>query len=80
MGEIATGNYLPVFNARPAFASSLSNPANVVATLWGRFDTTPVAGETIIPPNYGTGYGQFTANLRISKTFGFGREIQGAGA
>ena len=27
--------------------------------------------------NYGTGYGQFTANLRLSKTFGFGKEVQG---
>jgi hypothetical protein len=73
------GNYLPTFNARPAFASSLSNPANVVSTRWGNLDTVPVPGETIIPPNFGTGYDQFTANLRISKTIGFGREVQGGG-
>jgi len=66
-----------IFNDRPAFASSLSNPANVVNTRWGNFDTVPVAGETIIPPYYGIGYGQFTANLRLSKTFGFGKEVQG---
>jgi len=66
-----------IFNDRPAFASNLSNPANVMDTKWGRFDTVPVAGETIIPPNYGIGFGQFTANLRLSKTFGFGKEIQG---
>jgi hypothetical protein len=71
------GDYLPVFNARPAFASSLSNPANVVSTPWGKFDTVPVAGETLIPPNYGTGFSQFTTNLRLSKTFGFGKEVQG---
>ena len=40
----------------------------------------PVAGETIIPPNYGTGFGQFTTNLRLSKTFGFGKEVQGHGS
>ena len=40
----------------------------------------PVAGETIIPPNYGIGFGQFTANLRLSKTFGFGKEVQGGNA
>lgn len=74
------GDYLPTFNARPAFASSLSNLANVISTRWGRFDTVPQPGETIIPPNYGTGYDQFTANLRLSKTFGFGREVQGGGA
>jgi hypothetical protein len=66
-----------IFNNRPAFASSLSNPANVVSTKWGDFDTVPVAGETIIPIDYGTGYGQFTTNLRLSKTFGFGKEVQG---
>ena len=66
-----------IFNDRPAFASNLSNPANVVSTPWGNFDTVPVAGETIIPPNYGIGFSQFTANLRLSKTFGFGKEVQG---
>jgi hypothetical protein len=66
-----------IYNDRPAFASSLSNPDNVVSTRWGNFDTVPVAGERIIPINYGTGFGHFTANLRFSKTFGFGREVQG---
>jgi hypothetical protein len=66
-----------IYNDRPAFASSLSNPANVVTTPWGKFDTAAVAGETIIPPNYGIGFSQFTANLRLSKTFGFGKEVQG---
>jgi len=68
-----------IFNDRPAFASNLSNPANLVTTRWGTFDKVPEAGETIIPPNYGTGFGQFTANLRLSKTFGFGKEVQGGG-
>jgi hypothetical protein len=67
-----------IFNDRPAFASALSNPANVVSTKWGNFDTVPVAGETIIPINYGVGFGQFTANLRISKTIGFGKLVKGA--
>ena len=66
-----------IFNDRPAIASTLSNPANVVNTHWGNFDTLPVAGETIIPPNYGIGFSQFTANLRLSKTFGFGKVVQG---
>ena len=67
-----------IYNDRPAFASTLSNPANVVSTRWGNFDTVPVAGERIIPINYGIGYGQFTTNLRLSKTFGFGKEVQDA--
>jgi len=32
----------------------------------------PVAGEAIVPRNYGHATGSFTANLRISRTFGFG--------
>jgi hypothetical protein len=70
------GNYLPIFNARPSFAASPTEP-NVVSTRWGNFDTQPVPGEKIIPPNFGTGFSQFTANLRLSKTFGFGKEVQG---
>jgi hypothetical protein len=74
--DFGGGEYLPTFNSRPAFASSPSEP-NAVSTRWGTFDTVPVAGEKIIPINYGTGYGQFTANLRLSKTIGFGKEVQG---
>ncbi|HZP02080.1 MAG TPA: carboxypeptidase regulatory-like domain-containing protein [Terriglobia bacterium] len=67
-----------IFNDRPAFATDLSRPS-VVVTRWGAFDTQPIPGETIIPPNYGTGFGQFTVNLRLSKTFGFGRETGRSG-
>jgi hypothetical protein len=64
-----------IFNDRPAFATDLSSPNNVVSTRWGKFDTSPLPGETIIPPNYGTGFGFFTVNLRLSKTFGFGKQV-----
>ena len=64
-----------IFNDRPTLATSQSNPANVVVTRWGRFDTAPTAGETVIPPYYGIAYSQFSVNLRVSKTFGFGREM-----
>ncbi len=67
------------FNQRPAFASPLSNPANVVDTVYGDFDTVPEPGETIVPINYGTGPSQFSMNLRVSKTFGFGKEGGGGG-
>lgn len=67
------------FNQRPAFASPLSNPANVVATPLGTFDTVPQPGETLVPINYGTGPSQFTLNLRVSKTFTFGKEGGGPG-
>jgi hypothetical protein len=61
-----------VFNDRPTFASDLTRPS-VVSTPWGVFDTEPIAGQHVIPVNYGTGSGQFTANMTLGKTVGFGR-------
>jgi hypothetical protein len=65
-----------MFNARPAFAGPNTPMSNILKTSWGTFDTSipPVAGEAIIPPYYGTGPGQFTLNLRLGKTFGFGKK------
>lgn len=79
LGQDLNGNSLPVFNNRPAFATASSLPANVVATRWGTFDTVPLPGETIIPVNFGTGPGQFSFNLRLSKTFSFGKEVSRGG-
>jgi hypothetical protein len=62
-----------VFTERPTFATDLTRPG-VVITKWGAFDTNPTLGETVIPRNYGTGPGSVTVNMRISKTFGFGKE------
>ncbi|MGA9057622.1 MAG: carboxypeptidase regulatory-like domain-containing protein [Terriglobia bacterium] len=64
-----------VFNARPAFAPAGASGSNIVATSLGTFDTAPQAGQTLIPSNYFTGPGQFTLNLRLSKTFAFGKEV-----
>jgi hypothetical protein len=60
-----------IFNDRPAFATDLTRPG-VVWTSFGAFDTDPIAGQTIVPRNYGRGLGEFTLNLRLSKTFSFG--------
>ncbi len=59
------------YNDRPAFATDLSR-AGVVATRWGVFDTSPLAGQTIIPRNYGEGPGLFLVNLAVGKSFGVG--------
>jgi uncharacterized membrane protein YgcG len=59
------------FNDRPAFATDLTRPS-VFKTAIGNFDTLPIAGQTIIPRNYGNGPGNFTVNMRVSRTFGFG--------
>lgn len=77
LGQDLIGSSL--FNQRPAFASPLSNPANVISTPFGAFDTAPVAGETLVPINHLTGPSQFTLNLRLSKTFSFGRLPEGGG-
>ena len=62
-----------VLNQRPAFPSELSNPADVVTTSFGSFDTTPVAGEQPVPFDYLTGPDSFDLNLRVGKTLSFGR-------
>ncbi len=69
------------FNQRPAFASSLSKPADVVTVPgFGSFDTVPQPGEALVPSNYLTSPGRFTLNLRLSKTFGFGKLAPNSGA
>jgi hypothetical protein len=65
-----------IFNDRPAFATDLTR-ASVVKTPLGNFDTQPIAGQKIVPINYGTGPSQFSANTRLSKRFAIGPQSQG---
>ncbi len=72
--DITTGrdnNGDTVFNDRPALAADLTRPG-VVQTPWGAFDPNPLPGARIIGRNYGEGPGQFTVNLRLSRTWSFG--------
>ncbi|HEY6253988.1 MAG TPA: carboxypeptidase regulatory-like domain-containing protein, partial [Candidatus Angelobacter sp.] len=67
-----------IFNDRPFFA----NGSGGINTPFGDFapPLTPAApGEQIIPPYLGTGPNQFTLNMRLSKTFGFGQPREVAG-
>jgi hypothetical protein len=48
-------------------------------TSYGTFNVSPPPGAAVIPVNYGTGPALFTFNLRLSKTFGFGKRVE-AGA
>lgn len=66
-----------LYTERPRFATDLSK-SSVVLTRWGAFDRDPLGTGQIIPRNFGTGPGSLTTNLRISKTFGFGKEISSA--
>ena len=63
-----------LYNIRPSLASSTESGSNIFATRWGTFNAAPGLGDKLIAPNYGTGPGQFTTNLRLSKTFGFGKK------
>jgi hypothetical protein len=68
------------FNDRPALAGSGESGSNIFNTRWGTFNAAPGPNDKIIGPNYGTGPGQFTANLRVAKTFGFGKKPEGPGS
>jgi len=61
------------FNDRPAFATDMTR-ASVVHTSYGTFDTSPIAGQTIIPINYGQGPGTASLNASVHKSFSFGPE------
>ena len=67
-----------IINDRPSFATANSNPANVRDTKWGKFNRSPIAGETIIPINYGTGFANLTVNARLSRSWGWGERSGGA--
>ena len=87
--NITTGTDLngdSIFNDRPALVSSATcGSVNVTGTVYctplGTFSSAlPASGQTLLPVNYGTGPGNATFNLRLSKTFGFGPDVKGGGA
>ena len=87
--DITTGtdaNGDSIFNDRPALVSTAtcatrtSPGLTTVCTPLGTFNTSPAPGQAIIPVNSATGPTLFTLNLRLSKTFGFGKETKGAAA
>ena len=66
-----------ILNDRPAYATQGSG-ANVVSTAWGVFNTQPGVGYTPAAPYLGSGTTLATFNLRVSKTFGFGKKLERA--
>ncbi len=68
----ADANGDTISNERPAFASEMSR-ASVRVTRFGAFDVNPLPGAQIIPRNFGEGPSYFSINMRIGKTFGFGK-------
>jgi hypothetical protein len=77
-----------IFNDRPISVSAAGCPTVVLTgtqycTPIGTFNTAILPGtpvSNLVPINYGLGPGSATFNLRLSKTFGFGRETKGGGA
>lgn len=76
--NITTGldnNADTIYNDRPSFATAASNPANVIATRLGNFNTAPQAGESIIPINYGDSPRFVSLQVQLQKTIRFGPRI-----
>jgi hypothetical protein len=69
------------FTARPAFATcSGALPTSVVQTAFGCFNVSPQPGQALIPINDAVGPTRFTLNVRLSKTFGFGKTKEATAA
>jgi len=68
------------YTERPSFAPAGANCTSLFirCTKYGNFNLVPAPGEQIIQRNYGQASGSFTANLRITRTFGFGGETAAA--
>lgn len=61
-----------LFTERPAFATALTDPANLRQTPIGDFDLSPAPGQQLIPRNYGLGPSFFSVNMGVSRAFQFG--------
>jgi hypothetical protein len=79
--NITTGQDLyqdSVFNSRPTFGTC--GAAGVKSTPYGCFNLNTQPGQPLIPINFAEGPGRFTLNLRLSKTFGFGKKAESTNA
>ncbi len=66
-GQDLNGDSL--YNDRPSFSGSCEQPTEKCF-----YNTNPGPTDARVPINYLTGPTQFALNLRLSKTFGFGKE------
>lgn len=63
-----------IFNDRPSFVPGACVTCSQPAV--GYFNQNPAPGEALVPVNYYFGPDQFSMNARLSKTFGFGKEVE----
>ena len=69
------------FTERPSFAPAGAECSLIIrCTPFGNFNTLPAVGELRIPRNFGEGPGSVSVNMRVSKTWSFGREGGSANA
>jgi len=66
------------FNDRPSMAGTGTIPGDVVDTSFGNLDTIPQPGEAILAPNLGNSPSSFAFNLRLSRSFGIGPQVESA--
>jgi Carboxypeptidase regulatory-like domain len=69
------------FTERPSFAQAVNcgTNASYKCNYYGNFNLTPGVNDALIPRNYARGNGSFVINLRVSKTWGFGKETSRPG-
>jgi hypothetical protein len=67
------------FNQRPTFANGATGSTIVTVPGIGSFNTVPSPNATPIPVDFLTSPSRFTLNVRLSKTFGFGKESGSGG-
>ncbi len=77
------------YNTRPAFApADFTGPACtpqlaraltpcLVASSYGLFIVNPTPGMKVIPANYGSAFGQFNFNVRVSRSWGWCERASG---
>lgn len=75
----ADNNGDTIFNDRPSFATSTSNPQYLIHTAYGNLNLKPKPGETIIPINFGHSAGPLVSlQMQLGKTWQFGRSSTAA--
>jgi hypothetical protein len=74
-----------ILNARPALGTasqctpvSGKYPLGIYNTRFGCFNSNPTADEALIPINFGDGPAQFSLNMRLSRTWGWGERAGAA--
>jgi hypothetical protein len=65
-----------LFNARPSFGTC--GAAGIITTRFGCLNPNPAPGSPVIPIEYGDGPAQFSVNLRLGRTWGWGEKVTAA--